>query len=91
MGIFSKLFKKECQHNWQIEPPTHNVGEALKVWEGPVEDVCTKCGARRRHPECVHEWQPIEDDGKGCYVNGIKLVGTKKCSKCGAQMYEEPE
>ena len=48
--LFQKFFQKKCQHNWQIEQPTHDIG-GLMVWEGPVKDYCTKCGARRPHPE----------------------------------------
>lgn len=90
MGIFSRLFKKECQHEWQIEPPTMDFGDALKVWDGPVYDICTKCGARRPHPECDHEWQPAEDDGNGAIVDA-QLIRTHICSKCGAGLYEKPD
>ena len=54
MGIFSRLFKKECQHDWQIEQPTLDLG-GLMVWEGPVKDICAKCGATRPHPENDNE------------------------------------
>ena len=87
--LFQKFFQKKCQHNWQIEQPTHDIG-GLMVWEGPVKDYCTKCGARRPHPECKHKWQPVEDDGKGCYIDGIKQVRTHICSKCGTTLYEKP-
>ena len=91
MGIFRRLLKKNCQHDWQMEQPAMDFGGALKIWEGPVEDICTKCGARRPHPECDHEWQPAEDDGCGIIVNEIQLVRTHICSKCGAGLYEKPE
>ena len=89
--IFNRFFKKRCQHDWQLEEPTHNVGDALKIWEGPIEDVCKKCGARRPHPECDHTWQPAIDDGKGAIVNDVKLARTHTCAKCGAGLYEKPK
>jgi hypothetical protein len=91
MGIFSRLFKKECQHEWQIEPPTMDFGDALKVWDGPVYDICTKCGATRPVQECKHEWEPAIDDKKGPSVGCIQLVRTHKCTKCGVVLYERPE
>ncbi|MBO4516657.1 hypothetical protein J5751_04485 [bacterium] len=89
--IFNRFFKKKCQHDWQLEAPTYNVGDAFKEWEGPIKDYCTKCGATRPHPECEHEWEPAIDDEKGPVVNYIQLVRTHVCTKCGMGLYEKPE
>ena len=54
MRILKRIFKKKCQHNWQIEEPTLDMG-GLMIWEGPVKDICTKCGATRTHPDTDNE------------------------------------
>lgn len=80
-----------CDHDWQIEHPTIQIGEHFKQWDGPVRDVCRKCGAMRPHPECNHSWKRCEDDGKGWIVNGVKVVRVRICKKCGCNQYKTPK
>ena len=54
MGILKRIFKKKCQHDWQIEQPALDMG-GLMIWEGSVKDICTKCGATRPHPDHDNE------------------------------------
>lgn len=80
----------ECQHNWEVEKPSLEIGGILQMWDGPLYDYCTKCGKKRTHPECEHDWLSIGDDGRGPIVNGEKMVLVAKCSLCGASHYEMP-
>ena len=87
-----KLWRKPpCEHDWVMEKPSTDVGGSLQIWDGPFYDYCTKCGEKRIHPECQHDWQPAEDDGKGIIANGRKMVLVAICSICGAKSYERPE
>lgn len=85
MGILARLFKKECQHEWQIEPPTLYLDFNDNLKWGPVKDICTKCGATRPHVKCEHDWQieqPTHDIGGLMVWEGpIKDY----CTKCGAR------
>ena len=83
--------RTECKHDWEMEGPTTNVGGALMIWDGPIYDYCKKCGERRVHPECEHNWEPAEDDGQGIIINGKKTVRVTVCSKCGSSQYEVPK
>ena len=87
--LWGKLEKKECEHDWKMESPSTDFGGALQIWDGPVYDYCTKCGERRRHPECQHDWQPVENHS-GRVPNG-EMVLTAICSICGSKLYERVE
>jgi len=85
-----KLFGHECKHEWIIEDPLFNLGGVLQVWEGPIYERCTKCGERRRRPDCRHIWllAPDKDEINGVVVNGKKIEKTAVCGKCGLSRYE---
>jgi len=92
MGALKRLLNLgKCQHNWEMEEPTYNIGDTYKEWYGQIYDYCTKCGAKRTRPECQHRWQPAQDDGSGSIIYGKKMIRTAICTKCGAQKYETPK
>ena len=93
-----KIFQKnsdKCEHDWVMDEPDIESGfggvYVFKEWIGPVYDTCKKCGKRRLHPERKHRWKSAEDDGQGLIVNGVKLIRTKICKKCGTSLYEAPK
>ena len=94
MSRFLNFFKKnsnKCEHDWVMDQPDIEVGGIFKEWIGPIYDTCKKCGKRRLHPECEHLWESTKDDGRGSIVNGVKLIRTKICKKCGTSLYEAPK
>ena len=98
MSRFLNFFKKnsnKCEHDWVMDEPDieSRLGGVcvFKEWIGPIYDTCKKCGKRRLHPECKHRWESTNDDGRGSIVNGVKLIRTKICKKCGTSLYEAPK
>ena len=82
----------KCDHDWHMEPPTMSVGGVFQEWDGPIYDYCSKCGAKRKHPECNHKWRRTKEVRfSRMIINGERFVETKHCTKCGTQHFSSPD